>query len=484
VIDLQAMQSTPPTREKILVAMSGGVDSSVAALVLKQQGHDIAGAYMKNWINEDNIIGNCPWQQDIEDARAVADKIGIEFRVVNLMDEYRERIVAYLLDGYKRGLTPNPDVMCNREIKFGVFRAWARDHGYTAVATGHYAQRVENPFATGNPKGVPSSSPRLPESARAALGYDKQKSPTPTGLRPDEMRRRPQPRWGCELLPPLSQGSPRGLGQPWAEGHNAVGVEHAPANTLNEYPDSRPTYSLLEGADKNKDQSYFLALINQEQLRDARFPIGHLPKPELRRIAADAGLATAAKKDSQGICFIGEIKMQDFLRQYVPDEPGPIVRAGDGRVLGEHRGLHYYTIGQRKGIGIPSNADFQKYVVVGKRAADRALLVAFDAPDAPGLFTSELRVHSLSWVGEPVTQPCKLEGRVRYRDPRVELEFIPDETNAATGAMGGNAGTAGATGATGCSATIRFAKPQRALASGQILALHEGERLLGGAIYV
>jgi len=415
-----------PTREKILVAMSGGVDSSVAALVLKEQGHDIAGAYMKNWINEDNIIGNCPWQQDIEDARAVADKIGIEFRVVNLMEEYRERVVAYLLDGYKRGLTPNPDVMCNREIKFGVFRAWARDHGYTAVATGHYARRVEN----------------FPVASLVGRSL--------------------RDRRDCHSV--------------------CAAVSEKPPYLPSECPDTSkasPTYSLIEGADKNKDQSYFLALINQEQLRDARFPIGHLPKPELRRIAAAAGLSTAAKKDSQGICFIGEIKMQDFLRQYVPDEPGPIVRAGDGRVLGEHRGLHYYTIGQRRGIGIPSNADFQKYVVVGKRAADRALLVAFDAPDAPGLFTSELRVHSLSWIGEPVTTPRKLEGRVRYRDPRVELEFIPDENGAATEAAGASGG-----GAAGISATIRFAKPQRALASGQILALHDGERLLGGAIYV
>jgi tRNA-specific 2-thiouridylase len=361
-----------PPREKFLVAMSGGVDSSVAALLLKQQGADLVGAYMKNWINEDNVVGDCPWQRDIEDARAVCEKIGIEFRVVNLMREYRERIVAYLLDGYARGLTPNPDIMCNREIKFGVFRAWARDHGFSAVATGHYAQRVAN---------------SQPSALSAQL--------------------------------------------------------------------------LLEGADKNKDQSYFLALLSQAQLADARFPIGHLPKPELRRLAREAGLPTAEKKDSQGICFIGEVKMADFLKAYVPDAPGPIVRADDGRVLGEHRGLHFYTLGQRRGIRIPSNSDHHAYVVVGKRAADGALLVAFDHPDAPGLFQREVGVHSLSWIGEPVTTARALEGRVRYRDPRVPIEFTPESAT---------------------TARISFRDPQRGLASGQILAFYEGERLLGGGV--
>jgi tRNA-specific 2-thiouridylase len=220
---------------------------------------------------------------------------------------------------------------------------------------------------------------------------------------------------------------------------------------------------LLEGADKNKDQSYFLALLSQEQLRDARFPIGDLPKPELRALARKANLPTADKKDSQGICFIGEVKMQDFLRAYVPDAPGPIVRATDDRLLGQHRGLHFYTLGQRKNIGIPSNTDHEHYVVVGKRATDRALLVAFDHPDAPGLFQSEVRVHSLSWIGEPITNLRALEGRVRYRDPPVALEFIPEGEN---------------------SAFIRFPKPQRGLASGQILAFYDGERLLGGGVYV
>ncbi len=369
------MQMSIRSGERILVALSGGVDSSVAALLLKQQGHDVVGAYMKNWINEDNIVGDCPWQQDIADARSVADRIGIEFHVVNLMRDYRERVVNYLLDGYSRGLTPNPDVMCNREIKFGIFLSWAKDHGFSAVATGHYVQRIA--------------------------------------------------------------------------GNNPIA--------------SSEQFALLEGADPNKDQSYFLALLNQEQVRAARFPIGHLLKSELRALARDAGLVTADKKDSQGICFIGEVKMHDFLRAYVPEKPGPILRASDERKLGMHKGLHYYTIGQRKGIGVPSNTDHQAYVVVGKRAADNALLVAFDSPSAPGLFQTESRVHSLQWNTPAPSAPVTLEGRVRYRDPRVPLDFIPEGNDAAL---------------------VRFHTPQRALASGQVLAFYDGPRLLGGGIYV
>jgi len=357
---------------RILVAMSGGVDSSVAALVLRKQGYDIAGAYMKNWINEDEIIGDCPWEQDITDARRVAEQVGIDFQVVNLMREYKELVVEYLLDGYSRGMTPNPDVMCNREIKFGVFLAWAKAQGFSAVATGHYARKLESP---GRP------------------GF----------------------------------------------------------------------YELHEGADRNKDQSYFLAMLSQEQLASALFPIGDLQKPELRRLALDAGLATAEKKDSQGICFIGKVRMQDFLRAYVPDKPGPIVRAEDERTVGEHRGLHYYTLGQRKGIGVPSNTDNKAYVVVGKRASDNALLVAFDGPEAPLLWYSEVRVHGLRWNADPIDKPCLLEGKVRYRDPRVQLEFIPEPGNCAT---------------------IRFREPQRGLATGQIFALYDGPRLLAGAVYL
>ncbi len=355
--------------ERILVAMSGGVDSSVAAFVLKQQGFKVVGAYMKNWINENSAIGHCPWMQDIKDARAVAEQLSIEFRVVNLMYDYRRLVVDYMLDSYQRGLTPNPDVMCNSRVKFGVFAAYARAEGFAGLATGHYAQR---------------------------------------------------------------RGKPTG------------------------------GFSLLEGKDKNKDQSYFLALLNQEQLAFARFPIGDLTKPALRDLALTAQLPTAQKKDSQGICFIGKFKMADFLRAYVPEQPGPIVRAADGRALGYHRGLHYHTIGQRRGIGIPSNKDHKAYVVVGKRATDNALLVAFNNIDAPGLWTDTCHVHNLNFVGAPITTNRRLECRVRYRDPRVAIEFLPQPEGGAT---------------------IRFEQPQRALASGQILALYDGEELLAGGIF-
>lgn len=423
-------------RERLLVALSGGVDSSVAALLLRQQGHDVVCAYMKNWINEDNVIGHCPWQQDIEDARAVCEGLGVEFRVVNLMNDYRRLVVDYLLDGYQRGLTPNPDVMCNSRVKFGVFAAYARAEGFQGLATGHYARRIAVEPRSGGTRKAECGTPEEKRGTRNAE-YGTPEAISPSGIQHSAF----------SIQPSASGVQPSALSAP------------------------PPRFALLEGVDPNKDQSYFLALLNQEQLAFARFPIGHLTKPELRALAADAGLPTARKKDSQGICFIGEVKMADFLRAYVPEQPGPIVRADDGRVLGEHRGLHYYTIGQRKGIRIPSNTDGRAYVVVGKRASDHALLVAFDGPEAPGLWTSECRVHSLSFIGEPITAPTPLECRVRYRDPRIPVEFIPD----APPSRGGEAVDA---------ATLRFPTPQRALASGQILALYRGTELLGGGVFV
>lgn len=348
---------------RILAAMSGGVDSSVATALLVRQGHDVVGAYMKNWINEENIVGHCPWEEDIVDARAVAEQLGIEFHVVNLMRDYRERVVKYLLEGYESGITPNPDVMCNREMKFGVLWDWAREHGFEGIATGHYARKDE------------------------------------------------------------------------------IGI--------------------LRGLDPNKDQTYFLAMMRPEQARIAHFPIGHLLKPQLRDLAKELNLKTADKPDSQGICFIGEVKMEDFLRTFVPDKPGNIVDL-NGKILGRHRGLHLYTLGQRKGHGVPSNLYKQAYVVVAKRQATNELVLAIEAADTPLLWATRCTLTSISTTGPDLTKPRTLHAQPRYRCPAAEATFTP---------LGEGR------------AELVFHTPQRALTPGQICALYDGDHLLGGAVF-
>lgn len=365
---------------KILAAMSGGVDSSVATAMLVHEGHEVVGAYMKNWINEENIMGHCPWEEDIVDARAVADQLGIEFHVVNLMREYRERVVKYLLEGYQEGITPNPDVMCNREMKFGVLWDWAKERGFDAIATGHYAQKREG---------------------------------------------------------------------------GAIADSQSPGDLNGD------SSFILRGADPNKDQTYFLAMMQPEQVKIARFPIGHLLKPELREEARKLGLKTAEKKDSQGICFIGEVKMEDFLRTFVEDRPGPIVNL-EGKVLGEHKGLHLYTLGQRKGIGVASNLYKQAYVVVAKRHEANELVIAIERPDTPLLWARKCTLTGVSTTGRPMDVARTLQAQPRYRCPAGDAAFTPLPDGRAE---------------------LVYEQPQRALTPGQICALYDGDRLLGGAVF-
>ncbi|MFM9000500.1 MAG: tRNA 2-thiouridine(34) synthase MnmA [Opitutia bacterium] len=356
---------------RMLVALSGGVDSAVAALLLKRQGHEVHAAYFRTWMNEEGLPfpGECPWEEDVRTARAAAEHLGLPFRTIDLVADYRRTVVEYLVEGYRSGLTPNPDIVCNREMKFGVFLRRALADGFDAIATGHYARRRAN-----------------------------------------------------------------------ADG----------------------TYDLLEGADANKDQSYFLALLRQEQLARAVFPVGELMKPEVRKLAAEAGLPNAERKDSQGICFLGQVPVQDFLERHIPDAPGPVVNH-EGRTIGTHRGLHRYTLGQRKGIGLPSNTDHEHYVVVRKDFATSTLHVAFERPGLPGLYADRATARDFSWINGPLRGEAEILARIRHRDPSTpaRLRFRDDG-----------------------SADVSFANAQRGIAPGQVLAVYEGQVLRGGGVFL
>lgn len=350
-----------------MVAMSGGVDSSVTALLLKQRGERVAGMFMKNW-EEDDVDGACTAAEDAADARAVAELIGIPFHARNFAPEYWENVFEDFLAELEAGRTPNPDVLCNREIKFRVFLEHARDLGAETIATGHYARRRDN----GN------------------------------------------------------------------------------------------RFELLKGVDPDKDQSYFLYMLDQAQLAHARFPVGEMTKPELRRLAAGAGLPTAQKKDSTGICFIGERNFDAFVDRYLKSEPGEI-RTTDGVAIGNHRGLTHYTLGQRRGLGIGGVRGFDEapWFVVHKDVAENVLYVTQD-PEDPHLLSTCLTAIRPSWIsGRAPEAGRRLSARVRYRQPdqAVSLAAVDDQRFELT-----------------------FDRPQRAVTPGQSVVLYDGEVCLGGGI--
>ncbi|PDO09256.1 MAG: tRNA 2-thiouridine(34) synthase MnmA [Candidatus Reconcilbacillus cellulovorans] len=355
---------TKPTR--IVVGMSGGVDSSVAALLLKQQGYDVVGMFMKNWDDEDEF-GRCTAEEDADDVRRVCGQLGIPFYAVNFEREYAEKVFARFLDEYRKGRTPNPDVLCNREIKFGDFLQKALDLGADRIATGHYAR-----------------------------------------------------------------------------------VDRAPDGT----------YRLLRSADPQKDQTYFLMMLDQSQLSRAMFPVGHLTKPEVRRIAREANLATADKKDSTGICFIGERKFKEFLSRYLPAQPGDIVDLS-GRVLGRHDGLMYYTIGQRHGLGIGGGGTGEPWFVAGKDLK-KNLLYVVQGDRHPALYADGLIASDVNWIaGAPPAETFRCTVKCRYRQPD-------------------RPATVRITGPAGCE--VRFDEPQRAVTPGQAVVFYDGDVCLGGGI--
>ncbi len=354
------------SQTRVVVGMSGGVDSSVTALLLKQQGYDVIGIFMKNWDDTDEF-GHCTAEEDAEDVRRVCEQIGIPHYTVNFEQAYFDKVFTYFLDEYKRGRTPNPDVMCNREIKFGDFLSKALDLGADYLATGHYA-RVERDA------------------------------------------------------------------------------------------DGRAT--LLRGVDGNKDQTYFLHALSQDQLAKAMFPIGHLPKPEVRRIAEAAGLATAKKKDSTGVCFIGERNFKQFLSQYLPAQPGSMVDIRSGEVKGRHDGLMYYTLGQRQGLGIGGSGTGEPWFVVDKDLEKNELLVA-QGETHPALYSSGLTAAGVNWIAHARPESSfRCTAKFRYRQP--------DQGVTVTLLDGGTA------------ARVEFDSPQKAVTPGQAVVFYDGDVCLGG----
>jgi tRNA-specific 2-thiouridylase len=352
---------------EIIVAMSGGVDSSVSALLLQAAGHDIAGMFMKNW-EEDDRLGPCPAAADAADAQAVADLLGIDLHRRNFAAEYWDCVFEDFLAEYRAGRTPNPDILCNREIKFKTFLEHATDLGADRIATGHYVR-----------------------------------SDCRDGL-----------------------------------------------------------HRLLRGRDPGKDQSYFLYTIGQRQLARTLFPVGELLKPDVRSAAAAAGLPVHDKRDSTGICFIGERDFRGFLARYIPPQPGEI-RTIENRVLGEHAGLMYYTLGQRQGLGIGGLKGHQDepWYVLHKDMADNVLYVG-QGHAHPWLFSSRLQARQLSWVtGSPPAAGSRLSAKVRYRQQ--------DQTCTVT-ACGGD------------ELLLEFEQPQRAVTAGQSVVLYDGDCCLGGGI--
>ena len=372
------------TKPRVVVGLSGGVDSSVAAYLLKQQGYDVVGLFMKNWEDDDDDE-YCSSRQDWLDAASVADLIGIELEAVNFAAEYRERVFAAFLAEYAAGRTPNPDVLCNAEIKFKAFLDHAMRLGAQRIATGHYA-RV-----------------RLVDHDGRAV--------------------------------PIEPGA----------------TTATPGR-----------FELLRGVDPGKDQSYFLHRLNQQQLSRTLFPVGHLTKREVRRIAAEIGLPNAAKRDSTGICFIGERPFRAFLNRYLPTRPGPI-RTPEGKVIGEHVGLAFYTIGQRKGIGIGGTRDGsgEPWFVARKDMASNTLWVV-QGHDHPWLLADELQAADAAWVGgAPPAAGQRRSAKTRYRQADAPCTV---------------------TAVDGDRFTLTFDAPQWAVTPGQSAVLYDGEVCLGGGV--
>lgn len=356
-----------PANTLVIVGMSGGVDSSVAALLLQQQGYQVEGLFMKNW-EEDDGTEYCTAKEDLADAQAVCERLGIRLHTANFAAEYWDNVFEHFLAEYQAGRTPNPDILCNREIKFKAFLEYAKMLGADLIATGHYVRRQD------------------------------------------------------------------------VDGQSL----------------------LLKGMDCNKDQSYFLYAVGGNEIGQSLFPVGELEKPQVRALAKEHGLITAAKKDSTGICFIGERRFTDFLKQYLPARPG-LIETTDGQVIGEHAGLMYHTIGQRQGLGIGGmkDASEEPWYVLAKDLVRNVLIVG-QGNNHPWLFSRSLVCRQANWINPlDVTTLGELTAKVRYRQPdqQCRIEQLGEDEYQVT-----------------------FSQPQRAVTLGQSIVFYDGGTCLGGGI--
>lgn len=423
--------------------MSGGVDSSVAAALLKEQGYEVVGVHIKMW--SDPTIP-CNFKEDRYDAMRAAEKIAVPFQTWDFTEEYRSAVVEYMIREYAAGRTPNPDVMCNRHIKFGAFLKRALEMGADYIATGHYIRITKTKNSVKNRvfRGFFKPDRYLPSQVSSYYRTHDNKSR-------DVFHKTVEVRGFAPRRITLTKE-----------------ISDCPIPTA---------YSLYQAKDKNKDQSYFLWTLTQEQLRRCLFPIGDYLKPEVRETARNMDLPTAEKKDSQGICFIGEINLNAFLKKYIPMRSGLIATAA-GKTLGEHEGLSFYTVGQRQGLGIGGGGI--PYYVADKNFETNTLVVS-EGPYDEGLFTHETAVSDMNWIsGKAPKMPFACEARIRYRQPLQKCRIINRERRIRNDGRDEEEKFSVQRSAF----SVIFDEPQRAATPGQSVVFYRGEEMLGGGVII